>query len=280
MQIPRTNLRAGCCSLAKALYHRVQCITEGALVLPISNWGISPAFDETFHPVLLPNDPPKMDEERNDVTIRILNFTMEIIYLLTGENYTMVKKTSTDGATPNRHLDKLGRLSRGQSPITEAPPHLPIHEQKILELTNKIIELLTGEVPIRCQDVTVHFSMEEWEYLEGHQDLYKDIMMENYQPPISQDNPSENSDGNSMSLLNYKVKEEDIMPHFLGENLINFHVHPELDSTDLSYDPNRNSDGNVMSSVNYKEEVEDIVQRSLGENPITLNVHPELDSTE
>ncbi|XP_077113081.1 uncharacterized protein LOC143768273 [Ranitomeya variabilis] len=131
--------------------------------------------------------PSKMDMDRDKMAERILHLTLEILFRLTGEDYTVVKKTSSDHCQ-----DPVSEgWGRPLSPITGPPPHLLIHEdindQRILELIYKMIELLTGEVPIRCQDVAVYFSMEEWEYLEGHRDLYKNVIMEVPQPLTSPD---------------------------------------------------------------------------------------------
>ncbi|KAM3940463.1 oocyte zinc finger protein XlCOF29-like [Leptodactylus fuscus] len=126
-----------------------------------------------------------MERDRNKMAESLLNLTLEIIYQLTGEDYTVVKKTSSGRCQAPVYDGYGGTLS----PILGPPPHPLIQEeidgQKILELTNKMLELLTGEVPIRCQDVAVYFSMEEWEYLEGHKDLYKEGMMEDHQPLTS-----------------------------------------------------------------------------------------------
>ncbi|PIO11289.1 hypothetical protein AB205_0079780, partial [Aquarana catesbeiana] len=108
-----------------------------------------------------------MEKNRN----MILSITLEILYLLTGEDYVVVKKSGEDQI--------LGAQSRAQITITGPPlsriPSERSSDKKILELTNKIIDLLTGE---------------EWEYLEGHKDLYKDVMMENQPPLTSQDGSS------------------------------------------------------------------------------------------
>ncbi|XP_073436243.1 uncharacterized protein [Dendrobates tinctorius] len=152
-----------------------------------------------------------MDMDRDKMAERILHLTLEILFWLTGEDYTVVKKTFSE-----RCQDPVSEgWGRPLSPITGPPPHPLIHEdindQKILELTYKMIELITGEVPIRCQDVSVYFSMEEWEYLEGRKDLYKDIMMEVHQPLTSPDLSSKRTTPETRPrfLLPEDCKEED-----------------------------------------------------------------------
>ncbi|XP_069606479.1 oocyte zinc finger protein XlCOF8.4-like isoform X1 [Ranitomeya imitator] len=126
-----------------------------------------------------------MDRNRNNVAERILHLTLEILFHITGEDYTVVKKTPRERCqTPVSE-----GWGRPLSPITEPLPHPLIHEvlndQKIVALTYKMIELLTGEVPIRCQDVAIYFSIEEWEYLERHKYLYEDVLLEVSQPLTS-----------------------------------------------------------------------------------------------
>ncbi|XP_075700057.1 uncharacterized protein LOC142664692 [Rhinoderma darwinii] len=238
-----------------------------------------------------------MDKDRNEMSRRILDFTLEIIYLLSGEEYTIVKKTSGDCTTPIIH--ESGGWSSSQSPITEPPPHSRIHEKKILELIYKMTELLTGEVPIRCQDVTVYFSMEEWEYLEGHKDLYEEVMMEDYRPRTSQDgssrrNPPERSPSPLYSqdcpeenhnvpenhqgedLTNIKAKDEE--ERMRGDQPCKSEVEEEIPGGVTTENPSKISEGNFTLLLNYKVEDEDIMQQSSGENPITLNLHPGLHS--
>ncbi|XP_044153487.1 uncharacterized protein LOC122940791 [Bufo gargarizans] len=112
-----------------------------------------------------------MDKDRDHVAKRILKLTLEIIYLLTGEEYGPVKK--------------MGEYTSLKSIMDLQFPSWALEEEqkdeKILDLTNKIIRLLTGKVPITYEDIMVSFTMEEWEYVEGHKDLYKDIIMQDPQ---------------------------------------------------------------------------------------------------
>ncbi|KAM4696155.1 uncharacterized protein WCC33_014896 [Rhinophrynus dorsalis] len=94
------------------------------------------------------------------ITKRILNHALGIIYLLTGEEYILIKKNS---------------------------PHSNIH-------------LLTGEVPITCGDVSIYFSMEEWDYIEGHKEIYQDIIKENHLNLSSREIPENNGSESAFRL--------------------------------------------------------------------------------
>ncbi|XP_068112707.1 oocyte zinc finger protein XlCOF6-like isoform X3 [Hyperolius riggenbachi] len=99
-----------------------------------------------------------MGEDWNHMTERILNLTLEIIYLLTGENFPKV--------TFGNHVT-----------ITVPPSHSLIPKrytkQKIVKTTHRIVELLVGED-------------EEGECLEGQKDQEQNIVAEGQIPPRHQ----------------------------------------------------------------------------------------------
>ncbi|XP_040177097.1 oocyte zinc finger protein XlCOF29-like isoform X2 [Rana temporaria] len=91
-----------------------------------------------------------MEMDQGHLTERILDLTLEIIYLLTGEKYAAVKITCIESLVQGMYPAMSERWGGSQNSIALPPPHSPILErnnmQKIQEITNKIIDLLTGEL--------------------------------------------------------------------------------------------------------------------------------------
>ncbi|NP_001106577.1 uncharacterized protein LOC100127788 [Xenopus tropicalis] len=151
------------------------------------------------------------NEERKE---RILNLTLEIIYLLTGEGYVIPKKKSPTVG--------LGALHAPGSVIQKE------NDKKILELISNIIQLLTGEVAIRCEDVSIYFSLEEWEYIKGNKALYREGIKEEEEP--QQLRPL----GQEVNVTANGIKEE--VASWEGGNQSNCSINPlteQIQGTDM-----------------------------------------------
>ncbi|KAG9472706.1 hypothetical protein GDO78_017939 [Eleutherodactylus coqui] len=70
---------------------------------------------------------------------RILNQALEVVSLITGEEWVIVNKNSI---------------------------HKGVHQ-------------LTGEFPVKCDDVAVFFTMDEWTYIDQHKEDYDDFVTDN-----------------------------------------------------------------------------------------------------
>ncbi|XP_044151896.1 zinc finger protein OZF-like isoform X1 [Bufo gargarizans] len=95
-----------------------------------------------------------MENEKSHMSKRILNLTLEIIYLLTGEDLMVVKK-SGELVACRISTNLLAASVKAQDPIPPSPCETQSseknHEEKILDLSNKVIHLLTGEVIVSLQ---------------------------------------------------------------------------------------------------------------------------------
>ncbi|XP_068112622.1 zinc finger protein 436-like [Hyperolius riggenbachi] len=159
----------------------------------------------------------KMEEDWSHMAERLLNLTLDIIYLLTSEEYELVRKTLL---MPSNQLP-------GQSSILNATTHSLIskghNKHKILEVIIKMWELLTGEVSSAGNHGTLSIN-KEGKYVEGHKDLNHDIMMEN-QPPLtlpdgsSIRNPRERCTGPHHSK-DCTQEDHTISPHYQSEENI------------------------------------------------------------
>ncbi|KAM4664531.1 uncharacterized protein O3C94_012606 isoform 2-T3 [Discoglossus pictus] len=131
-----------------------------------------------------------MMEEKNEISSKILNYALQIIHLLTGKDYIIVRKYSEHN-TDRSSLQEPDGLCKTQSPITisltnshtqETNHKRKMMNEKILELINKIADLLTVEDSAEFDEVAVYFSKEDWDSQEEeHNKFYKDVMLESNQ---------------------------------------------------------------------------------------------------
>eukprot|EP00079_Xenopus_tropicalis_P013659 XP_002942564.1 PREDICTED: oocyte zinc finger protein XlCOF7.1 [Xenopus tropicalis] len=110
-----------------------------------------------------------MDRDKNRVTEKILDLTLEIICLLTGEDYIVVKKTDHDQDLCLAH--PLASLMQEKKKDKKSP-----------KLTDKIHKRSTTEVPAYCQNNGACPPAAQPEPSKRNMEQYEDVAMENQEP--------------------------------------------------------------------------------------------------
>ncbi|PIO32784.1 hypothetical protein AB205_0208740, partial [Aquarana catesbeiana] len=72
---------------------------------------------------------------------------------------------------------------------TDEQEHSECMEDK--QCSTVTMKMIDKAVPVKCGDVTISFSMDEWDYIENHKDLYQEVMAESDQRPSSCSPPEE-----------------------------------------------------------------------------------------
>ncbi|XP_068105527.1 uncharacterized protein [Hyperolius riggenbachi] len=127
-------------------------------------------------------------------TEEVIRHILEIIYLMTGEEYMIVKKPSL-----YKHIPQvLEDLCPSRKSVLEIPANSQVHLRRrsrddsaaqdnhglhddVEKFVGSASQLPAGggHVQIQCDDVAMYLSVEEWEYLESHKEDYSDITRNN-----------------------------------------------------------------------------------------------------
>ncbi|XP_068106534.1 histone-lysine N-methyltransferase PRDM9-like [Hyperolius riggenbachi] len=118
--------------------------------------------------------------EKQQVPQAIVNHALEIIAMLAAEDIIVVKKQH-DGRRQalTIHTTKVcssasGSLTGHSEPFITFQGMQDWMPRRIVELANNIIQLLSSEVPMKCEDVTAGFSGNDWAHLERHEQQCND----------------------------------------------------------------------------------------------------------
>ncbi|XP_075118591.1 uncharacterized protein LOC142193468 [Leptodactylus fuscus] len=165
------------------------------------------------------------------------------------EDYTVVKKTSSGRCQAPVYDGYGGTLS----PILGPSPHPLIQEeingQKILELTNKMLELLTGEIFHQDKDVSdmnaISMRIKEEPYVSGDEECEEDIPT-----GTRPDDCTRSSDGHLIST-DYTAEDHGITQDPYEEHTIT----PDIPSACQEQDLSSNSSRSVKQNKGIKRGV-------------------------
>ncbi|XP_063814113.1 oocyte zinc finger protein XlCOF7.1-like isoform X2 [Pseudophryne corroboree] len=181
-----------------------------------------------------------MDKNRNEMTERILNLTLEIIYLLTGEDCKVMKKSG-------ELITRTSNAYMSESP-TQDQNHIMERngDQTIGELA-RIVHPQNGEASTAHDDIVVSLSVEKLNCLEPSKEPQKKQMVENYLPFRLLDiSESRSTDGGFQT----PVSSQDCVTK--DENSINLNAECAF-STPYSVETTSSVKRTTIDSISYHE---------------------------
>ncbi|XP_073532582.1 uncharacterized protein [Phyllobates terribilis] len=119
-----------------------------------------------------------MDYDLDNLSKKIINRSIYLIYLLTGEQYMLVKQTSNEQIFGQDRSETL--VGRKRSMMSQILPPIQDNSEKIREVNNQITQFLSGKLPLHYEGSPGIFSADEWEFLEGRKDFHNAILKNKY----------------------------------------------------------------------------------------------------